>query len=76
MDFLSDRNDQHSARDSIFNDSVWILSYGGFWNHNGGPTAFELTSLTAVRSWGGGSFPTGLENNKVSAPAFDDYDIM
>ncbi|MBT5026653.1 MAG: hypothetical protein HON05_07850 [Euryarchaeota archaeon] len=50
--------------------------YAGFWNNNGGLSAFDLTSLTAVRSWGGGSFPTGIENNKVSALACDDDDIL
>ncbi|MDB0004872.1 hypothetical protein N9E21_03275 [Candidatus Poseidoniaceae archaeon] len=50
--------------------------YAGFWNNNGGLSAFDLTSLTAVRSWGGGSFPTGIENNKVSALACDDNDIL
>ncbi|RJU82528.1 MAG: hypothetical protein DWC09_02125 [Candidatus Poseidoniales archaeon] len=50
--------------------------YAGFWNNNGGLSAFDLSSLTAVRSWGGGSFPTGIENNKVSALACDDDDIL
>jgi hypothetical protein len=50
--------------------------YAGFWNNNGGLSAFDLTTLTAVRSWGGGSFPTGIENNKVSALACDDDDIL
>ncbi len=50
--------------------------YAGFWNTNGGLSAFDLSTLTAVRSWGGGSFPTGIENNKVSALACDDDDIL
>jgi len=50
--------------------------YAGLWNNNGGLAAFDLTSLTAVRSWGGGSFPTGIENNKVSALACDDDEIL
>ena len=50
--------------------------YAGLWNNNGGLSAFDLTSLTAVRSWGGSSFPTGIENNKVSALACDDDDIL
>ena len=50
--------------------------YAGFWNTNGGLSAFDLTTLTAVRSWGGGSFPTGIENNKVSALACDDDEIL
>ena len=50
--------------------------FAGFWNTNGGLSAFDLSTLTAVRSWGGGSFPTGIENNKVSALACDDDDIL
>ncbi len=50
--------------------------YAGLWNNNGGLSAFDLTSLTAVRSWGGSSFPTGIENNKVSALACDVNDIL
>ena len=50
--------------------------YTSFWNSNGGISAFDLTTLTAVRSWGGGSFPTGIENNKVSALACDDDEIL
>jgi len=50
--------------------------YTSFWNNNGGLSAFDLTTLTAVSSWGGGSFPTGIENNKVSALACDDDEIL
>jgi len=50
--------------------------YAGFWNNNGGLSSFDLTTLTAVSSWGGGSFPTGIENNKVSALACDDDEIL
>ena len=49
--------------------------YASFWNVNGGLSAFDLTTLTEVRSWGG-SFPTGIENNKISALACDDDKIL